>query len=212
MVNRLERIEFPFDKRKIPRDGIYILFEKGETGHDQERIVRIGTHTGEGQLPSRLQQHFLKENKDRSIFRKNIGRCMLSTNGDPFLEWWEIDLTTSKAKTKYQDLIDRDKLKAVESRVSEYIRQRFTFAVLSVEEKQDRLRVESRMISTVSRCEECGPSSSWLGLFSPKDKIRKSGLWQVNELYKKPLSASEIEELELHMFLKATDRLSDDCD
>ena len=175
---------------EIPRGGIYVLFENGETGHGEERIVRIGTHTGQGQLPSRLQQHFLKENKDRSIFRKNIGRCLLSRDGDPFLEWWEIDLTTSEARAKYEGLIDRDKLKAVEVRVSEYIRQSFTFVVFSVAEKQDRLTFESRMISTVSRCEECGPSSSWLSLFSPKEKIRQSGLWQVNELYKKPLSAT----------------------
>ena len=40
-----------------------------------DRIVRIGTHTGENQLRSRLMQHFVKENKNRSIFRKNIGRC-----------------------------------------------------------------------------------------------------------------------------------------
>lgn len=49
------------------------------------------------------------------------------------------------------------------------------------------------MISTVSLCEECKPSSRWLGLHSPKDKIRDSGLWLVNELYKEPLSQSEYE-------------------
>ncbi len=200
-VDRLARFGFPFDERQIPKDGIYVLFEQGEAGHGGDRIVRVGTHTGEGQLPSRLQQHFLKENKDRSIFRKNIGRCLLSRDGDPFLEWWEIDLTTSKARAEYQGLIDRDKLKAVESQVSEYIRQRFAFAVFPVGKKRDRLGFESKMISTVSRCEECSPSSSWLGLFSPKEKIRRSGLWQVNELYKKPLSTSDIEELELYLVL-----------
>jgi hypothetical protein len=193
----LARFGFPFDRRRIPMDGIYVLFEEGEIGHCGSRIVRLGTHTGRGQLPSRLEQHFLKENKDRSIFRKNVGRCLLSRDGDPFLAWWDLDLTTSKARAKYGNLMDRDKLKAVEGRVSEYIRRAFTFAVFSVGEKQDRLRFESRMISTVSCCEECGPSGSWLGLFSPKEKIRKSGLWQVNELYKKPLSTDDVEELEL---------------
>jgi len=67
--NNLERISFPFDDRKIPRNGIYILFEKGETAHGMDRVVRIGTHTGKNQLRSRLKQHFIKENKDRSIFR-----------------------------------------------------------------------------------------------------------------------------------------------
>jgi hypothetical protein len=53
--NNLERISFPFDERKISRNGIYILFEKVETAHGMDRIVRIGTHTGKNQLKSRLK-------------------------------------------------------------------------------------------------------------------------------------------------------------
>lgn len=201
-VNGLRKLTFPFDKQSIPLNGIYVLFELGETAHGGDRIVRVGTHTGNRQLPSRLRQHFLNENKDRSIFRKNIGRCLLSRDNDPFLEHWEIDLTTSAAKAKYQHLIDADKLNMVESRVSEYIRQRFAFAVFPVEDKGDRLRLESRMISTVSLCEECSPSDGWLGSFSPKEKIRESGLWQVNELYKEPLSASDAEEISQQLLLQ----------
>ncbi len=201
-VNGLTRLAFPFDKQSIPSDGIYVLFEQGETAHGGDRIVRVGTHNGKGQLPSRLRQHFLNENKDRSIFRKNIGRCLLNRDKDAFLKQWEIDLTTSAAKAKYQRLIDADKQKIVEFRVSEYIRHRFAFVVFPVEEKEDRLRLESRMISTVSLCEECSPSADWLGSFSPKQKIRESGLWQVNELYKKPLSASDAEEVRHYLSLQ----------
>ena len=78
--------------------GIKLLFEKGETAHGMDRIVRIGTHTGKNQLRSRLKQHFIKEDKDRSIFRKNIGRSLLNRDKDPFLEQWEIDLTSRKQK------------------------------------------------------------------------------------------------------------------
>jgi len=35
-------------------------------------------------MPSRLLQHFVMENKDRSIFRKNIGRALLARAGDPY--------------------------------------------------------------------------------------------------------------------------------
>lgn len=87
----LPRHRFPFDEKKIPKDGIYLLFEKGERSHGGERLVRAGTHTGEGQLPSRLRQHFVMENKDRSIFRKNIGRALLNKKPDPYAAVWELD-------------------------------------------------------------------------------------------------------------------------
>jgi len=189
------RFIFPFDEYKIPRNGIYVLFEKGETGHGTDRVVRIGTHTGENQLRSRLKQHFLKENKDRSIFRKNIGRALLHGDGDPFLQQWNLDLTTRKAKNEYVDAIDWDKQKATEHRVSSYIQSHFTFVVIKVVEKARRLELESRLTSTVSLCDDCGPSAAWLGLSSPKQKIRESGLWQVNELYKRACSEADLAEV-----------------
>lgn len=68
MKSQCKKYSFPFNEKEIPNNGIYILFEKGETGHLTNRIVKIGSHTGVNQLPARLNQHFIKENKDRSIF------------------------------------------------------------------------------------------------------------------------------------------------
>jgi len=195
LFNRLPIFSFPFDTNKIPRNGIYILFETGESGHGTNRIVRIGTHTGRDQLRSRLKQHFIQENKDRSIFRKNIGRAILNRDHDPFLAQWELDLTTHEAKQKYQNVVDFSKQHQVEHQVSKYIQENFRFVVFRVDEKDKRLNWESKLISTVSICTECQPSNRWLGKYSPKDKIRQSGLWIVNELYKKPLSDSEYIEL-----------------
>lgn len=194
-VNELPLFHFPFNEADIPLSGIYILFEKGEKAHGVNRIVRIGSHTGKNQLRSRLKQHFISPNKDRSIFRKNVGRCILNRVGDGFLEQWEIDLTTRAAKDKYKGLIDREKQNNVEQEVTQYIQENFTFVVLQIEDKEKRLALESKMISTVSLCKECFPSKGWLGLHSPKDKIRESGLWLVNHLYKTPLSSADIAEL-----------------
>lgn len=193
--NKMNKFTFPFDKKDIPKNGIYILFERGETAHSTNRIVRVGTHTGQNQLCSRLLQHFLKENKDRSIFRKNIGRALLNKNNDPFLEKWELDLTTRKAKDLHSDSIDFEKQKQIEKEVTKYIQNNFSFAVFQIDEKDKRLDFESKIISTVSLCEECKPSKTWLGNFSPKEKIRKSGLWLVNELWKTPLSNEDLTEL-----------------
>ncbi len=192
LCSSLPSYGFPFDRAALPHNGIYVLYEAGEGGHGGPRIVRIGTHTGQNQFPSRLEQHFLKENKDRSIFRKNIGRALLARDEDPFLSQWELDLTTSAARAAYGQLIDGDKQLKVERRVSAYLRRAFTFVVFRIDGKEERLRLESRMISTVSLCNECGPSASWLGLQSPKEAIRQSGLWLVNELYKEPLAPEDL--------------------
>jgi hypothetical protein len=195
-ANALPIFSFPFDPRALPLNGLYLLFEKGETAHGTSRIVRVGTHTGNDQLRSRLQQHFLVENKDRSIFRKNIGRALLTKEQDPFLNDWELDLTSRQAKVKYSGRVDTDRQKAIERRVSDYIQSSFSFAVLRVDDKHQRLRLESRLISTLSLCDTCQPSAAWLGLFSPKEKIRESGLWLVNELYRQPLSGEDFSELQ----------------
>jgi len=197
LFNRRERFHFPFNKKSIPLNGIYILFEKGESAHDADRIVRIGTHRGVNKLFSRLNEHFVKENKDRSIFRKNIGRAILKRDSDPYLEIWERKLTSKKQKQKYGHLLDPVRQKEIEREVTHYIRDSFSFCVFQVDEKEKRIKLESKIISTVSLCGECGPSTGWLGLHSPKGKIRESGLWLVNELYKEPLTEKEINDLDL---------------
>lgn len=193
LARNLERHYFPLDYSKIPLNGIYIMFEIGETGHEngesghaRDRIVRVGTHTGADQLRSRLRQHFDKENRDRSIFRKNIGRAILTRDNDPFITFWELPLSPA---------IDFNYNRTIETQVSEYIRNNFSFCTFEVKDRGKRLEIESKIISTVSRCESCKPSKGWLGHYSPKNKIKKSGLWLVNELYKTPFDASGVEQL-----------------
>lgn len=195
LARQREVFGFPFDKTKIPHDGVYLLFEVGEVAHGHSRIVRVGTHTGDRQLRSRLQQHFLKESKDRSIFRKNIGRCILGARADPYAPFWELDLTSRAARESAPPGIDAARQAEVEKEVSEVIRRTFSFVVILVPERADRLRIESGIASLLFACPECAPSSNWLGRYSPKALIRESGLWQVNELTKEPLGFRDIEEL-----------------
>ena len=194
-AHRGPRYQLPFDAVRLPLNGIYVLFEKGEVGHGGDRIVRVGTHTGDGQLASRLIQHFVNENKDRSIFRKNIGRALLHQSGDPFLAEWEHDRTSRAGRAQWGEESDPAKRRAIEVEVTAYLQQHFSFVVFRVEDKADRLHLESKVISTVSSCSECGPSDRWLGLRSPKEKIRRSGLWLVNELDKEPLAHLDVQRL-----------------
>jgi hypothetical protein len=105
-ANARKSYDWCFDPKALPVNGIYIIFEKGESGHGANRIVRIGTHNGDKQLRPRLRQHFIQANKDRSIFRKNIGRAILHRTSDPFASDWEIDLTAKSAREEHLERID----------------------------------------------------------------------------------------------------------
>lgn len=198
LFNEQNRFSFPFkDKEsKIPRNGIYVIFEKGETFNDIDRIVRVGTHTGENQLRSRLNQHFVKENKNRSIFRKNIGRCFLNKDKSKYLDLWELDITSKPDKVKNLKSLDLNFEKELETRISDYIQTNLSFCVFQVDTKEQRLFWESKIVSTLAKSNELKPSKNWLGNYSTKDKIKQSGLWQVNELYNEELTETEFEQLE----------------
>ena len=190
-LTSLPRHQFPFDAATLAGNGIYILFEKGESAHGTDRIVRIGTHRGDGQLTGRLREHFVNENKDRSIFRKNIGRALLNRDDSPLLEQWELDLTTRKAREQHAHRVDQEAMDQIEQHVSSHIHERLSFAVIPVEDRETRMRLETGLIATVNACPRCRPSSNWLGLDSPKPQIRDSGLWLVQCLNGSPLISDE---------------------
>jgi hypothetical protein len=123
-------------------------------------------------------------------------RALLNRNGDPFLSEWEHDRTTRAERARLGAEPDPAKRRGVETEITRCLQGRFSFMVFRVDDRDDRLRLESRIISTVSRCDECRPSAGWLGLSSPKENIRTSGSWLVNELRKEPLAESDLERLE----------------
>lgn len=193
----LPKFDFRFDATLLPKNGIYILFEKGETGHRAQRIVRVGTHAGSNQLQSTLRQHFVAEEKDKSILRKNIGRALLNRDHDAYLTLWDVALTTPMQRSVFAEKVGMEKMNAVEKHVTGYMHDSFSFVVFGVEHKAERLLWESKIISTVAQCHDCRASADWLGSHSTQEKIRESGLWQLNELYQEPLSDIDLEELAL---------------
>ncbi len=140
LFNSLDKLDHScIETADIPQNGIYILFEKGEYAHDKNRIVRVGTHTGDNQLRSRLKQHFLNENKDRSIFRKNIGRAILNKRNDPYIKTWNLDMTSQEDRSKYSEIIDHAQQKSIEQEITNYIQSNINFVVFPVEDKEQRL-------------------------------------------------------------------------
>ena len=202
---RLPLVSYPFDVAALPVNGIYFFYEKGELsahGDHLPRIVRIGTHR-DGNFRSRISEHYLLDDRkmafdrnqsaphDRSIFRKNIGRVILSKSNDPYFPVWEIDFMTSEKRRSYGHLRDIEKERQIEHEVTHVLRDTFSFRFVAIDDQQQRLGVdglERTLIGTVAQCAICGPSEGWLGNHSPIAKIQRHGLWQVQHLKCAPLS------------------------
>lgn len=187
------RHAFPYRDAALCSNGLYVLFEKGEAGHGGDRIVRVGTHRGDNNLCGRLKEHFLTPNKDRSIFRKHVGRALLHRDGDPFLHAWDTDRTTA-ASRRAPSATDGVRQSDVEQCVTDFIRSNLSFCVIEVATKFDRRRWEDLLIATAAQCPSCAPSPGWLGRHSPVTKIRAGKLWQVQGVNGTPLSRETLDE------------------
>jgi hypothetical protein len=111
------------------------------------------------------------------------------------LKQWEIDLTTKHNRELYSDSINHNKQQEVEKRVTKYIQENISFVVLRLDDADKRKYFEQRIIGTVSKCGECAFSENSLGNLSPKEKIRRSGLWLIQHLWSDPLNESDMREL-----------------
>ena len=198
-LEHLSLLRFPFKLEQLPKNGIYFVYEKGEIwghGGNRPRIVRIGTHRN-GNFRNRIAEHYLigksKMNfgndnpkpSDRSIFRKNIGRALLNRQKDNYLKVWEIDFIKRENRKKFGQLRVIEKEKEIESEITRILRKSFSFRFIRVDSQISRMGkrgLERPLIGTIAHCKLCKPSNNWLGNFSPKRKIRESGLWLVQHL------------------------------
>lgn len=205
-IEQLPTVRYPFNLQILPNNGIYFFYEDGENSNHSEglreegdtadnfkpRVIRIGTHTGEGMFRSRIAEHFLLNKSkmnftianskplDRSIFRKNLGRALLNKENDYYKEIWEIDFTNRENRINRGIIRNIEKEKQIESEITNLIRETFYFRFISFEDESKRvgtLGIESKLIGTVARCVMCKPSDNWLGKFSPIPRIKSGKLW-----------------------------------
>ena len=200
LFNSMKRYTFeniddiPFD------NGIYIFFQKGEKYGEFDRIVRVGTDTGQNQLKSRMRQHLTRENKDRSIFRKNIGRAMLAKGNNPLLNYWNIDFTTKKNKELFFNEEKSAECAAVEKDISAFMKENFSFVVFCVNTKEERLRLEEGIISALYQANDFVASADWLGNYVPEKRgthVKKSRMWLSQGLKAKMLTNQELQKIQL---------------
>jgi hypothetical protein len=145
--------------------------------------------------------------KDRSIFRKNIVRAILKRDADPYLPLWEIDFTTRASRASRSAERNVAKEREIEAQVTQHLRERFSFRWIAVDGEARRMGregLEASLIGTLSECDECLPSSGWLGRFSPKPKIAKHGLWLEQHLDAPGLSVDQLRGLAEELFAQRT--------
>lgn len=186
----------------LPDSGIYFFYEMGEeSGHGPfPRVVRIGTHK-KNNFKSRIQSHYypyeirLKKDgegpKDRSIFRKNIGRVLLNKEKPEYLPIWN-------HWEKYWQSRDLKLEKNIEEKISDIIQKEFYFKYIVIKNELARLGskgLESRLIGTLSHCRKCIPSDSWLGNHSPEKIIKEKGLWLKHHLGSSGINEKDKNEL-----------------
>ena len=177
-------------------NGVYIIFEEGETAHDGKRIVRVGTHREPGNLKNRLNQH--RRNSGSSVFRRKVGCAILNKNEayKSYIEPWY--------GKKYK-LINEDVLQLHRNLVTQHITGKTSFVAFEVKrtskEEKGTLFWESKIIATIAQCDECIPSKGWLGNWLPEKfgslgVAKRIGLWLTDEIDSPILSDSELFELE----------------
>lgn len=188
-----------------PRRGVYFFFEAGEMRSGSgagRRVVRIGTHAltvgSRSTLWRRLSQHRGAHggagNHRGSIFRLLVG-VALARRGDTALPAsWGVGADAGTAARRLG--IDRADVRraeaGVELRVSRYVGG-MPFLWLDIGDEpgpsSERGLVERNAIALLSGSREPASdsaSTAWLGAFSDREPVRRSGLWNnrhVDERY-----------------------------
>jgi len=196
------------DPSEVPfNNGLYFFYEKGETSkHSPKgRIVRVGNHPrSQDILKRRLRMHY-SGGKNGSVFRKFLGGAMLRQT-DPNNTC--LQPAPGQGHWEKQDMHTCKNCKPTENRVSELLRSNFSFRCIAIENQDLRNMLEKKLIATISLCPICKPSDNWLGKFSYSEKVRRSGLWNSDDVFDQSEVLSIEELLEIERIVKSTSRLS----
>lgn len=188
-VEGAKRLADCHGKMGFPARGVYFFFEPGEYRRNRQelRVVRVGTHAislgSKTTLWNRLYAHRGSKagegNHRASIFRLHVGRAMLNRDGDTSFPHWGQKSSASKAIKQSEGSLER--------LVSEYIgNMRFLWLNVDDEPSKESHRgfIERNAIALLAGENGQSPldagSSTWLGQYSDREKIRLSGLWNLD--------------------------------
>ena len=184
-----------------PHCGLYFFYEAGEerlVSGEGLRVVRIGTHAlnagSRSTLWGRLSQHRGTSrgtgNHRGSIFRLLVGIALARQSGIDPPPSWGVGADPGAAARRLG--VGRAHVKSaeadLETQVSRYIGD-MPFLWLDVGDEpgpaSHRGMIERNAIALLSGYGERAhdpPSSGWLGHFSDRERVRRSGLWNNNHV------------------------------
>jgi len=185
-----------------PRRGVYFFFEKDEYRSNSgtgPRVVRVGTHAlterSRTTLWNRLSQHAGSKrsgagNHRGSIFRLLVGEALKARNGLDHPKSWGQGSHPKEAGSRLGQTAQgiREGERELEREVSNYIgAMPFLFVAVNDDPSpgSERGVIERNSIALLSnyRCEVIDPASAaWIGNWSGRERVRKSGMWNNNHV------------------------------
>ena len=171
---------------------MYFFFEDGEFREDGStpRVVRVGTHAVSADsrttLWNRLHAHKGAStgggNHRGSIFRKRIGEALLQvTSYSPEIGTsWGVGNSAPKGFRSAEIPLERDVSTVIGAMPFLWVEVSDASGATS-----DRAYLERNCIALLSNFGKepiDKPSEGWLGLHSPQETIRLSGLWNTNHV------------------------------
>jgi hypothetical protein len=179
-------------KMSWPHKGVYFFFEEGEyrtNFPNIQRVVRVGTHAvskgAVSTLWGRLRNHKGTPNglgnHRGSIFRLHIGTALLQKmNKQAALPSWGLGQAANQDTKQKEEWL--------EWQVTQYLGDKMSLLWLDVGDTpsafSDRAFIERNAIALISNNQNPidSPSPNWLGNYSVKVEIRKSGLWNIRHV------------------------------
>ncbi len=177
----------------LPKRGVYFFREPGEFRTADPivpRIVRVGTHAvsanSKSTLWGRLRAHLGTRsgggNHRGSIFRLHVGEALLARGEMKIASWGGGSSIPPKVRNDSRAMAAET---AWEQKVSAYIG---AMSVVWVDVPDDpgvnsmRGYIEKNAIALLSnQLDPIEPASrDWLGRYSPREEIRRSGLWNLD--------------------------------
>ena len=193
-VRNLKKYKLTSEKSELPSNlpnwGIGIMYEKDENAFGFEKITYISYNKNIGNFGKRLEEHFVMRNKSnrRSSLRNHVARALIAKNSDDtrLFDLWNGNREIRKEKTSILKAGNpkyvKDKLEEYENFVDEYLQEKFSFSIISVQKRIDQQRLRSRIIATLVQAKEIPISKNWLGNFSidgESSLISNNGIWNI---------------------------------